>query len=307
MSAIFISYRREDNPDAAGRIYDRLKSHFGESNVFFDIDSIPPGVDFRIYISDFVSKCDALVVIIGEKWLATGTNGKSRLEDTSDFVRIEIETALNRNIPVIPVPVRNAKLPSENELPDTLIDFCYRNAFEVRSGTSFEGHIQRLIRGIEASIGRKKRILWKAIVVFFLVFVSTASIWILSNNSSNDGSNTEPLKKIKIRVSQAAPDVAKGERASIYIKATDANRKVIEDATVIISAGGGKFLKDENTKYDPQSMQHGPYSIAGKTNNAGVFTAWWVCNPCAKSYGMSFTISKDGYEDKTGELAVRIR
>ncbi len=335
MNSIFISYRRNDNPDAAGRVYDRLKSHFHEANVFFDIDSIPPGVDFRQFITEIVSKCDVLVVIIGERWLESDSSGKSRLGDTTDFVRIEVETALKRGIPVIPVPVGKANLPSEKELPVALQDLLFRNAVEVKSGTSFEGHMQRLIQGIEIAIKKKeikKRPKWKLsltiavsfIAVFILgyfgIYVPKAAYKSDGNydktkegaivDSLFDDSTDESesaLKELYLNVSQGAPAVTMGEKATIYIQLKGADGRVVPDATVLLEAGGGKFLGSENTDFDASSRLHGPYSVTGKTDAAGVFTAWWVCNPCATGYGMSVSASKDGYMDGKGELTVTIR
>ena len=155
MSEVFISYRREDSPDAAGRIYDRLKDHFGEESVFFDIDTVPFGLDFRDHVDEVVSKCDILLVVIGDNWLSPDDQGRSRLDNPADFVRVEVEVALKRSIPVIPVPVGKAEIPRVEELPEAISDLSFRNGAEVRSGTAFQGHIERLIRGIETILAAK--------------------------------------------------------------------------------------------------------------------------------------------------------
>ena len=104
---VFISYRRDDSADVAGRIDDRLAAHFGRENVFKDVDSIPPGVDFRKHLHAAVSGCDLALVVIGRDWLdARDEEGNRRLDDEADFVRIEIEAALGRGIPVVPALVR---------------------------------------------------------------------------------------------------------------------------------------------------------------------------------------------------------
>src|SRR5436305_2110625 len=103
MAKLFISYRRDDSIGITGRIYDRLQAHFGPRSIFMDVDSIPLGVDFRQHLNEAVSQCDALIAIIGERWLEIRLHGLRRLDDPSDFVRIEIEAALTRNIPVIPI------------------------------------------------------------------------------------------------------------------------------------------------------------------------------------------------------------
>jgi hypothetical protein len=145
MSAIFISYRRNDAPDAAGRICDRLRSNFGESSVFFDIDAIPYGVDFRQHVDNVISSCDVLLVVIGNEWMQKDENGRLRLENAGDFVRAELVSALDRGIPVIPVLVEDGVIPSAADLPEDLSDFAYRNAAEVRSGSPFKGQMDRLI------------------------------------------------------------------------------------------------------------------------------------------------------------------
>jgi TIR domain len=88
----------------AGRIYDRLAHKLGRENVFFDVDAIEHGIDFVDAISDRVGECDALLVLISPHWVSTADeNGRRRLDDPNDFVRIEIEAALKRGIRVIPV------------------------------------------------------------------------------------------------------------------------------------------------------------------------------------------------------------
>lgn len=151
MAKIFISYRRTDDPYAAGRICDKFKSHFGAESIFFDIDSYAYGTDFREDIDKKVSQCDVLLAVIGDDWLCPDAteNGKSRLHDPKDFVALELETALRRKIPVIPVLVGGAKIPNEDVLPDSLKDIVYRHAAELRADTAFDSQVSRLIEGIE--------------------------------------------------------------------------------------------------------------------------------------------------------------
>lgn len=120
MAGIFISYRRELSAAHAGRLRDRLKSEFGDHRVFMDIHSIDPGVNFTGTIGEKVGSCDALVVVIGKRWCeVTDSDGKRKLDNPDDWVRLEIAAALKRNIPVIPMPVDGAQMPSKEELPGT--------------------------------------------------------------------------------------------------------------------------------------------------------------------------------------------
>src|SRR5437588_8885827 len=111
MPTIVLSYRRADTPGIAGRIFDRLKAHYGPDGVFMDIDNIPFGIDFREHIKEALQQSDILVVVIGPRWMGVSEARETRINDETDFVRIEVETALQRPIPVIPVLVERAIMP----------------------------------------------------------------------------------------------------------------------------------------------------------------------------------------------------
>jgi hypothetical protein len=149
MSGIFISYRRRDSIAIAGRIFDRLTGHFGAGQVYIDIDTIPPGVDFLKHISGGMEQAKVVLALIGETWLhMQGPNGR-RLDDPGDFVRIEIELALARNIPVIPVLLGPTAMPRAEELPASITGLTQRNAAHVDLGRDFHPHTDRLIRDLE--------------------------------------------------------------------------------------------------------------------------------------------------------------
>jgi TonB family protein len=132
LGSVFISYRRSDSQGEAGRLFDDLVTHFGEDTVFMDVAAIEAGRDFRKAIEEGVTKCGVLLVMIGLEWLdAKDDRGARRLNDPSDFVRIETAAALKRDIPVIPVLVRGAKMPSAEQLPDDLKELAYRNCIEL--------------------------------------------------------------------------------------------------------------------------------------------------------------------------------
>jgi hypothetical protein len=132
MRGIFISYRREDAEGQAGRLFDDLSAHFGRDAVFMDVAGIKKGLDFRRIIDEHVTSCGVLLVIIGKRWLSlTDNKGKRRLDDTNDFVRLETAAALSRDIPVVPVLVQDAVMPTEQELPDVLKELAFRNGTEL--------------------------------------------------------------------------------------------------------------------------------------------------------------------------------
>jgi formylglycine-generating enzyme required for sulfatase activity len=148
MRKIFVSYRRQDTAGTAGRIYDRLCAHFGEDDLFIDMDSIPFGVDFREQIVRAVDQCGVMLAVIGPKWLGETETGR-RIDDPRDFVRIELEVALQRKLPVIPVLIDRTPMPAESELPPLLHALAYRNAIDIDQWRDFHHHVDRLIKGIE--------------------------------------------------------------------------------------------------------------------------------------------------------------
>src|SRR5262245_7845344 len=118
---VFISYRRDDSAGHTGRVKDRLAREFGNDLLFLDVDSIPAGANFATVLREEVATCRVLLAMIGPNWLdAHGEDGSRRLDNPKDFVRIEIATALQGDIPVIPILLYGAKLPKANQLPDDL-------------------------------------------------------------------------------------------------------------------------------------------------------------------------------------------
>lgn len=150
MAQIFISYRRDDSAYPVATLSERLKRRFGDGSVFRDIDNIPLGIDFRAHIGNAVGQCDVLLAVIGNDWLTIpGKNGLPRLQDPRDPVRVEIESALARDILVVPVLVDKAEMPAEADLPESLRKLADRNGAEVRAGRDMDSQVARLVEGLE--------------------------------------------------------------------------------------------------------------------------------------------------------------
>jgi hypothetical protein len=135
---IFLSYRRDETASHAGRLWDSLlagvgeHSGFSDEQIFMDIDTIELGEDFREAIAGAVQKCDVFLVVIGRGWVdVKDARGRRRLNDPSDFVRLEVEAALKRKVPVIPVLVGGASMPSEKGLPESMSELVYKQAVEL--------------------------------------------------------------------------------------------------------------------------------------------------------------------------------
>ena len=149
---VFISYRRDDSAFPAGWLYDRLCTHLGSEQVFKDVDSIDPGDDFFRVIEDAVGSCQVLLALIGDHWLdITDETGNRRLDDPEDFVRLEIEAALRRDVRVIPILVGRAPMPRSEQLPASLGGLVRRHAIEV-SPNRFESDLGRLVRAIDKTL-----------------------------------------------------------------------------------------------------------------------------------------------------------
>jgi len=184
MSRIFISYRRADSGMFTGRIHDQLKASFGANNVFRDMYNIPAGSDFRSVINESITSTDICLVIIGPQWLnITDTQGKRRLDDPNDFVRIEVESALkNPKTRVIPVLVDNATMPVVEELPPSLMELAYRNAVKVRTDPDFPHDMEILIRQLQHPTSQRiMRSAWLVLPILLILisgfFLLRGKLW----------------------------------------------------------------------------------------------------------------------------------
>lgn len=147
---IFISYRRADSKYVVDRIRDRLIDAYDEDAVFRDLESIPLGQNFGDVLKEAITTCDVMLVVIGPEWASiTDDQGNKRLFEPHDYTRLEVEAGLvNQKILVIPLLVMNARMPSLEEIPESLADLRFRNAIQIRNDPDFTPDMQRLIQGI---------------------------------------------------------------------------------------------------------------------------------------------------------------
>jgi hypothetical protein len=151
---VFVCYRRSDAEFQTGWICEHL-TRAGQFEVFQDVDSMLPGVDFRRVLTEQVAGCDVLLAVIGDTCLSmSGPDGSRRLDDPADFVRIEIEAALARKpeIMIIPVLVGSAPVPKATELPESMRELAFRNCVWVRPNPYFREDLERLVRGIKEAV-----------------------------------------------------------------------------------------------------------------------------------------------------------
>src|SRR5579875_453986 len=150
MNKVFLSYRRRDIPQTTGRIYDRLKSRYGKEQIFKDVQSLPAGANFREYILKALKQCTVQLVIIGPNWLnAVDDDGKPRLYNPDDTVRLEIEVAMEHGILIIPVLADGAVMPHAEQLPPSLSPLVFHHALPIRVDPDFDVDIENLFVEIE--------------------------------------------------------------------------------------------------------------------------------------------------------------
>jgi hypothetical protein len=149
---IFLCYRRKDTEGFARGIYERLAGKYGHEQVYRDIDSTPAGVKYSSWIESRVGECSVMVVLIGDAWIsAQDRAGQRRLDLAKDWVRQEIEAALKRDVPIIPVLVQGAPMPSEDELPPSIADLTGFQSAEI-TDSRWDFDVGLLIQAIDRLI-----------------------------------------------------------------------------------------------------------------------------------------------------------
>jgi TIR domain len=151
--AIFVSYRRADSAGYAGRLVDKLKSEFGDQ-VFFDVDSIRPGANFHDVIRETLDKCGAVVLLIGKRWLERN-DSMPPFGDPMDVITQEVQATLELKIPIVPVLVDAAPMPSAAVLPARFQEISSLNALELRH-TSFDRDVQAVSEHLADTLGGAK-------------------------------------------------------------------------------------------------------------------------------------------------------
>lgn len=148
MAGIFISYRRQESTKDARSLYERLRGEFGHDQVFIDLEGLDYGVDFVESLNVQLQDCQVLLALVGPHWLtAQDGRGRRRLDDPNDFVLIEVRTALERGIRVVPVLVDGAPIPGTADLPEDLHKLVRLQALEL-DFRRFDADVGRLVRVI---------------------------------------------------------------------------------------------------------------------------------------------------------------
>ncbi len=198
MAGLFISYRRNDQPGFAGRLADALEEAFGRDNVFRDVEDIHPGDDFVLTIQKQLGRVNVMLVMIGPAWLTASKDGARRLDDPDDFVRREVQVALESGIAVLPVLVDGALMPTLADLPDAIAALARRQAF-VLSDAGWTTDIARLVAYVRPLLNarnqgalRPKRMAWVVaigiLIIGLVALIAMESRTVSSRTSSPQNS-----------------------------------------------------------------------------------------------------------------------
>jgi len=158
---VFVNYRRDDSEGYARWLYDRLSAEFGAGGVFVDAGRIAPAQAISRIIEENVRACDVMITLIGPRWLSVNADGRRRLDEENDWVRLEIAAALGRMIPVVPVLVDGAKMPKAPQLPPELRDLADLNAVALGSSWNQDAAgLAAIVRQAADSVSPTDRFRW---------------------------------------------------------------------------------------------------------------------------------------------------
>lgn len=147
---VFINYRTHDTAHAAGRLAEELMRQFGDERVFIDVVSMKPGVDFRADIAHAIARTAVMLILIGDRWLRS-PDGRKRLHEPDDVLRLEIEQAIHTDVIIIPLLIDDAKMPAAEDLPVTLRTLTHYNSLKL-SARTFRRDVEDVVRTINLAL-----------------------------------------------------------------------------------------------------------------------------------------------------------
>lgn len=190
---IFTSYRRIDHVDVAERIRDQFAARFGRDNVFIDFDSIPPATKWKECIRREIIQCDALVIIIGPRWLEILV--KKLADNEEDYVYFEIDLALAHDKLIVPICIKGATLPPADELPRNIQPILDYNATYLDSGLTFLNECNRLLDTVEVSLNHR---------ILAPTIAATSSVDVIQTKEKR---NSKISLKLEMPISELKADV----------------------------------------------------------------------------------------------------
>jgi hypothetical protein len=196
MAGIFISYRREDTSGEASHLAADLGEQIGKRQVFIDIDTIGPGVDYTQSIDGALTSAEVVLVLIGDRWLSvTDSEGRRRLDADGDFVVLEVEKALARDdVTVVPVLVEGATMPTEAQLPTRISALARRNALEL-TGRRWRYDLEQILRLVKRggpAVAVRRAPLWAKVGIPLVAVAAVGAAVVIASGGSGDTTITTP-------------------------------------------------------------------------------------------------------------------
>lgn len=285
---VFISYRRDDSAGHAGRLRDDLEDALGPGSVFHDVDSLAPGERFADSIRRCIEAADIVYVVIGRGWVdARAHDGRRRLDDPDDVVRMEVETALRSERRTAPVLVGGASMPTSDALPDVLAPLLDAHATELRD-SSWGADFDRLLRSsglIGEPLPRRRRLTQVAAAIAALSLLVPAIVWLASRGNGSEsprspsaGSSSSaetvdgiPKGTVPSEDPQPLPPDTEATLGLLGLvvndwwaePATESDRRTIHVDVTITSLGtGGWSIEASNFAFAVDGLDQGPISLA---------------------------------------------
>jgi hypothetical protein len=211
----FISYRRGDAAGFAGRLCDSLERHLPTEQIFRDVDGLAPGQDFVAAIETRLRQCRVCLAVIGRDWLnVRDAEGRRRLDQPDDFVRLELIAALARpEVLTVPVLVEGATMPPADALPQEIRALARRQAVSLRDDT-WDSDVERLVRSLGPAVGEPRRLApprvpfrvdWRVAASVVGLIVLALVIGALRSDESGTGADPAPVDGVP--VSDPAPGI----------------------------------------------------------------------------------------------------
>lgn len=265
------------------RLRDRLVREFGEENVFTDVTSVPPSVDYRRALREQIAGCDVMIVVIGPRWLSAEDDSGPRLGRRGDMVRVEVETGLKSGMPVIPLLVDGARMPDAHQLPESIAELAYRNAAQLRRDPDFHRDVDRLIGSAPFSgstlIGRLRRpsswLVWAAIVAV-MATAGTGLVMVLTGGDGQGEGEVVPTTESPTAAPTTPPDLSTSlSEGTVELAQQHAERIEAEDGAIVSpmvarsdpSASGGAYVLSP-------ADNDGALRIDFDVPNDGVYVFW---------------------------------
>jgi beta-lactam-binding protein with PASTA domain len=158
MATVFLCYRKEDAGGVVGRVKDRLEDAYTADSVFEYTHDVALAANFRTVIDEALNEVGVVLVAIGPEWLDIETaDGARRLDQPDDPVRVEVETAIQRGKPIIPLLFDGALIPPKSALPDSMGSLPDTNGLPIREDPDFDGDVDKLVLAIDRIVGWKRR------------------------------------------------------------------------------------------------------------------------------------------------------